>query len=187
MEWTTTYIVSQIFTIIMYVFLGITYYVKDRNKVIIISFLSIVSNMVAYTLLNAWSGLAMCTLGMFRNIVFLIDEKKNGKRDYINKFDIVFLIILTILACIFAIYTYEGFLSLLSIFATMLYTYSVWQKNIRIYKLLGIPVCILWIIYNVYIMSIFGIILESILLVFTIIGNILENKKQKETNSEKNI
>lgn len=32
MELTATYIVSQVFAIIMYIFLGITYYVKDRKN-----------------------------------------------------------------------------------------------------------------------------------------------------------
>ena len=180
MEWTTTYILSQVFTIIMYIALGATYYAKDRNKVLIISFLSIISNMIAYTLLNAWSGLAMCALGMFRNIVFLIDEKKNGKREKINKFDIIFLIILYFLSAILAVYTYEGFLSLLSVFATMVYTYSVWQKKTRIYKLLGIPVCILWVLYNVYIMSIFGIIFESVLLICSVTGYVMDKRKHIE-------
>lgn len=81
------------------------------------------------------------------------------------------------------IITYDGFFSLLSVFATMLYTYFVWQKNTTTYKLLGIPIGILWIAYNIYIFSIFGIILETILLICSISGYILEkNSKQKVNN-----
>ena len=61
----------------------------------------------------------------------------------------------------------------------MLYTYSVWQKKTSIYKLLGIPVGILWILYNIYVQSIFGIILESLLLICSTTGYILEVKKNK--------
>ena len=183
MEWTLTYIVSQVFTIIMYALLGLTYLQKDRKKVIIICFLSIMANMVAYTLLHAWSGLSMCCLGAFRNIVFLIDEKKNGKRDKNNTLDVIFLIELFIMAGILAIFTYDGFLSLLSIFATMLYTYSVWQKKTKVYKLLGIPTCMLWILYNIYIKSLFGIILESTLLICSITGYVLESKKKQKVNA----
>ena len=104
-------------------------------------------------------------------------KEKNGKRDKINKKDIIILVILYVISSILAIFTYNGFLSLLSVFATMLYTYSVWQKKTNIYKLLGIPIGILWILYNIYIKSIFGVILESILLICSTTGYVLEKRK----------
>lgn len=179
MELTVTYILSQVFVIIMYILLALTYYLKDRKKILIISFLSGISSAIAYILLGAWTGFAMCIFAMIRNIIFFIDEKKNGKRDKITKIDIMILIVLILITVIFTIFTYTDFLSLLSVFATSIYTYSVWQKNTKIYKLLGIPTSIVWISYNVYIMSIFGIILESILLICSTIGYILDTKKEK--------
>ncbi len=179
MEWTLAYILSQIFTVITYGLLGATYYAKDRRNILIINFLSIIANGVAYLLLSAWSGLAMCVVALIRNIIFLVDEKKNGKRDKINKTDVIILIILYAISIISAIFTYEGFLSLLSVIATMLYTLSVWQKKTNIYKLLGIPIGVLWIAYNVYVMSIFGTILETVLLICSTTGYFLEVKKRK--------
>ena len=78
------------------------------------------------------------------------------------------------------VFTYDGLLSLLSVIATMTYTYSVWQKKTNVYKFLGIPVGILWILYNIYVKSIFGVILESILLIASITGYLVEVKKQKK-------
>lgn len=176
MELTTTYILSQVFTILMYVLLAITYYVKNRKTVLIISFLSLVANAIAYILLEAYTGLAMCIIALVRNIYFLVDEKKNGKQDEITKKDVVVLIILYIIIGISTCFTYEGFLSLLSVFATMLYTYSVWQKKTLVYKFCGIPVGILWVLYNLYVKSIFGVILEAILLVSSVIGYRLERR-----------
>lgn len=179
MNWGIAYILSQVFTIITYALLAISYYAKDRRKVLIISFLSLIANAIAYIFLSAWTGLAMCAVALIRNIIFLIDENKNGKRETNNKTDIIILIILYIISIISAIFTYDGFFSLLSVFATMLYTFSVWQKKTNIYKLLGIPIGILWILYNIYIQSIFGIILETILLICSTTGYILEIKKNK--------
>lgn len=178
---TTVYIWSQVFTILMYGLLALTYYAKDRKKVLILSFMSLIANVLAYVLLNAYTGLAMCVVALFRNIYFLIDEKKNGISETIGKKDIIVLIILIIAIIISTVFTYEGFLSLLSVFATTIYTYSVWQKKTLVYKFCGIPVGILWILYNLYIKSIFGVILESILLVSSIGGYILEltNKSKK--------
>ena len=117
-----------------------------------------------------------CIVALIRNIIFIIDEKKNGKRDKINKTDISILIGLYVILGGFAILTYDGFLSLLSVFATMLYTYSVWQKKTIIYKFLGIPIGVLWVSYNIYVKSIFGVILEGILLICSVTGYILELK-----------
>ena len=180
MELTISYILSQIFIIINYVFLALSYYAKNRKAVLIINFISLIANILSFVFLNAYSGIAMCLLALVRNIIFLFDEKKNGKSDIITKKDIIILIVLYIIAGISAVFTYEGFFSLLSVFATMLYTYSVWQKKTIIYKLMGIPVGILWILYNIYIMSIFGIILESVLLICSISGYIIELKKNKK-------
>lgn len=187
MEITVAYIISQVFTIIMYILLAITYYVKDRKTVLVINFLALIANGIAYIFLNAYTGLAMCGVALVRNIIFIIDERKNGKRDKIDKKDIFILIILYIISIVSAIFTYDGFFSLLSVFATMLYTYSVWQKKTNIYKLLGIPIGILWISYNIYVKSAFGIVLEAILFICSITGYILEKKRMKvEENIWKN-
>lgn len=180
MEITTAYIISQVFTIIMYILLAITYYAKDRKMVLILSFLSIIANGIAYVLLNAYTGLAMCIVALLRNIIFLVDEKKNGKKDTVDKKDYIILAVLYLISIISAVFTYDGFLSLLSVFATMIYTYSVWQKKTQVYKVLGIPIGILWILYNIFVKSIFGIILESILLICSTTGYILEVRKAKK-------
>lgn len=175
----TTYIISQVFVIIMYTLVSLTYYVSNRKTLLIMSFCAIVSEAIGYTLLHAYTGLAMCFVALIRNAIFLVDEKKNGKSDKITKKDVIILIILYAIAIVSAIFTYEGVLSLLSVVGTMLYTYSVWQKKTIVYKFMGIPVGISWIIYNIYIMSIFGIILETVLLFCSTSGYILELRKSK--------
>ena len=182
MELTPTYIISQVFTVIMYILLGITFYVKERKVVLILNFIATVSIAIAYILLDAWTGLAMCIVVIIRNTIFLLDEKKNGKRDTITKTDIIILIVLYTISIVFSVFSYDEIFSLLSVAATMLNTYSVWQKDIKIYKLLGIPTGILWILYNIYIMSIFGIILESVLLICSTTGYILEKRKTKKNS-----
>ena len=180
MELTLTYVLSQVFIIINYVLLMATYQVKNRKTVLIFNCVSMIAEGLSYIFLSAWSGLAMVFVGIIRNLIFMIDEKKNGKSDRITKKDIIILIVLYIIAIISAIYTYEGFWSLMSVFATMLFTYSVWQKKTKIYKILGIPVGLVWIIYNIYIVSLFGIILESLLLISAVIGIVRENKEKKK-------
>lgn len=174
------YIISQIFTIISYIFLATTYYVKSRRNVLILNCVVQCLFMVAYVLLGAWSGLAMSIVALIRNLFFIVDEKKNGQRDKINKKDIIILVVIYIICIVSAIFTYEGVLSLLPVLSTIIYTFGVCQKNIKIYKLLGIPIEILWVVYNIYIKSLFGTILETVMLGVCTIGYILEVKKNKK-------
>ena len=111
-------------------------------------------------------------------MIFLFGERKNINKDIITKKDIIILIILYLISIISAIFTYDGALCLLSVFATMIYSFSVWQKDTIRYKFLGIPSEGLWLLYNIYIKSIFGIILEGILLISSINGYRLENKRK---------
>ena len=182
MELTLSYIMSQVFTIIMYILFAISYYAKDRKKILILSFLALVANALAYVLLEAYTGLAMCIVAFIRNIIFMIDENKNGKTDKIAKKDIILLIAFYILIIISTVFTYEGVLSLLSVVATMLYTYSVWQKKPKVYKLVGIPVGVLWVLYNIYVKSIFGVILEGILLIASTTGYLAEVNGRKKVD-----
>ena len=179
MNWGTTYILSQVFTVLMYILLALTYFLKDRKKILIVSFTSLIANALEYLFLFAWSGYAMCLFALVRNIIFIVDENKNGKRETINKKDIIILVILYIIVGILAAVTFNGFLSLLSVFGTAIYTYSVWQKKTLVYKFCGIPVGILWLSYNIYVMSLFGIILEGILLIASTSGYLIELKNKR--------
>lgn len=172
------YILSQIFTIAMYGLLVWTYFLKDKRRIVVVSALAIIFNAAAYVLLGAWTGLAMCVVAMLRNLYILWDEKKLGKREKVERRDYVFLAMVYLGIILATLLTYEGFLSLLSVFATSIYTYSIWQKSTKVYKLCGIPVGVLWIAYNLYVGSIFGVILEGVLLVAAIAGCVVEARKE---------
>ena len=179
MKLTLEYILSQVFIIISYLLLMLSYQAKSRKNILVLSNISIVANGISYVFLQAYTGLAMCFVALFRNTIFMVDEKRNGKSDKISKKDIIILVVLYLISLVSTVFTYDGFLSLLSVFATMLYTYSVWQKKTTIYKILGLPIGILWIVYNIYIMSIFGIILETILTISAIYGYFKEKKNKQ--------
>lgn len=181
MEITITYIISQIFTVIGYGLTTSTYHMQKRKTVLILNFLSKFSFAIAYILLGAWSALAMIGVALIRNSVFMIDGNKNVKRNNINRLDVIMLIVVYVITIISGIYTYECFWSLLPIFSTLIYTYSIFQKNIKIYRLLGIPTELFCVIYNFYIKSISAIILGVIPLISSIIGYIKEVKKEKNT------
>lgn len=174
------YIASQIIIAISYTCLGLTYCSKKRKIILILSFFANFTNACAYLLLGAYTSASMCAISIARDIVFIVDEKINGKNNKIVKKDVFILIGVYIVAIISIILTFNGWKSLLYAVASMLYTYSIWQKNNQMYKLLGIPCYIIVIIESIVIKSVLGLILQSIVLVCTIIMFIKTKNEEKQ-------
>ena len=177
------YIISQIFVVLSYASLTTTYFFKNRKFILLFSLLAVICNGFGFFFLGAWSGLAMSIFAIVRNIVFMI-QNKYFKTEKITWIDWLILGILVVVSIVSAVFTFDGFFSLLSIFATMTYTVSVWQKNPTVYKVLGIFASLLWIAYGIYIMSIFSIILESVLLIAELVGTIRAYREKKKIVTE---
>lgn len=181
---TLTYILSQIFVVLCYGCLAATYAIKNRYVLLSVSVAAIVFNGISYTLLGAWAGLAVTIVALIRNIIFMIQEKFEGDKDY-TVADWIVLVVLMMISATFAYYTFDGWLSLFSVFSSVLYTISVWQHNISIYKILGLISSICSIVYFVFIWSLFGFILETAMFVFMVIATIIYFVKlKKEKNKE---
>ena len=175
------YILSQVFVIFHYVMLGTTYLLTSRKKILIFSLISLALNGVSFIFLSAWSGLATVCIAITRNIIFLIQNKirKTEKPNKVTWVDWLILAVLYIISIVSAVFTYDGIFSLLSVIATMVYTLSVWQKNVKAYRILGVVASAIWIGYYVFIKSIFAVILETVVLVIEIISVIKYIKKEK--------
>ena len=65
------------------------------------------------------------------------------------------------------------------IVASIIFTISVWQKNIKVYKILGLISSVLSLVYYIYIASIFAIILEVVLFIFMLVTSIIYFKKER--------
>lgn len=179
MEISPIYIFSQICVIMYYILVIATYQIKSRKKILIMNMVGLIIMGISYFCLSAYSGVSMVILGIVRNTMFYIDEVKGKNSEKITKHNVVELTILIVLAAIFSIFTYEGLLSLMSVAATMIYTISIWQKNTKVYRLLGIPIGVAGILYNVYIKSILGIVFEGFSFISAAIGSFREIFKKK--------
>lgn len=170
MKFDLTYWISQAFVVISYTLLIFTYLTKNRKKIIIFNFFALAATAVTYILLSAYTGLLMIIIAVIRNILLLkYDKEKDQLRN---------LIIVYILTLLSAIFTYTGISTILVVFSCLLYSYSIWQKDTRKYKILAIPISVMWIAYNFCIGSIFTIVFESLLLISAIIG-LIRTKKVK--------
>lgn len=167
----TTYIISQCFVILAIMFLGISYLVKDKKTVLFLGMLCSLFYGLEYLLLGAISGLLTNIISILRNVWFYNNSKKKKKNS------IWVLIVLAIITIISGLFSYASWYSILPIIATILFTYSIWQDNIKHYRYLAIPISLMWIVYNYCYFSIIGVISECVLLIFEILGIIKHNKK----------
>lgn len=170
------YVLSQVSVIIATVFISFTYLLKDRKKILILFILYSLFYGVHYLLLNAITGFLMNLVSIVRNIIFFKHEVKNQDN---NK---LFLLILFSIIIIFTVFSYKDLFSLISMSASLISTYSVWQRNPYIYRILAVIVSVCFIIYAIHINSLFAIITEVMLLITEIIGLCLI-KVQKNVKS----
>lgn len=180
------YILSQVFVLLAYALLGLTYLIKNRKSIIVLSTLSTISFTVSYIFLAAWTGFAMNVVSLLRNLLFYLVARfaKNSKFwDYFT----LFLIYVLLIIC--TIFTFDGVFSLMATVATIAYTFAIWSKKKNNYKIFGLISSLCWIVYNIFIRSILGVVFETVMVICAIIGLIksIENKENNDkTENEQN-
>lgn len=172
---------AELFVLFSYTLLGITYLVKSRNKIFVLSTISQAGFVVSYILLSAWSGFAMGLIGLARNFALFGLSKKETKPKFWNNFTLAATFVLMIICSIF---TFNGFLSLMSVAATGFYSIAIWNENGKFYKFFGILASICWIIYNIFIKLYLSIFFESVMVICAVVG-LLKNKKVHINNEIK--
>ena len=192
-DWNSnTYIASQIFMAIAYILLAATYFITTRWKQLATIMTSNVNMGIGFALLGGWVGVGMVIVALTRDTVSSIINKRREKLSKSaqmknTRADFMWLAVWITGITVATAITYAGPWSLTAYFATFAFTISIWQKNPYIYRLLGILVGVLWIIYNVMLQSLFGTVLESILLLFIIAGLIMFIKNNKKPTAKKKI
>ena len=180
------YILSQVFVVFSYILLGSTYLIKSRSTILYINLCSLICNGVSYFFLGAWSGLGVVCIAILRNALFMIQQRIKALDKYFID-DIIILVFLMIISIVVGIITFDTVWSLFSIFASVTYTVSVWQRNIKVYKILGVLASVFGVVYFIFIGSLFGVILESCMLVISAVGAItyiIKDRKNMIVNKE---
>ena len=168
MDLSMTYIFSQILVVVYYLLYSGTFQLKEKNKILFLGIFATLLSALSYFLLQAYTGIAMCFVAIIRNIWF---SKSKSKRS---------LIIIYLITLLLSLFTYQNIFSILNILATVIYTYSLWQDSIKKYKLLGIIVNGLMIIYDACIKSIMGVVFMLVSFISSIIGYYKERNKKRQ-------
>jgi hypothetical protein len=161
------FVASQIFVLIGFGFLGLTYLLKNRYAILLDVIAAYIALGFGYFFLHAWVALGMCIVVTIQNISSFYLKGKHAKLDLAML--AAWLATLTIVAAAAQTDIWSWF----AYFATVVFLVSTWQKNVTVYKLLGIAVGVLWIVHNIHIENLFGIVAEFVLLAAVAIGLII--------------
>ena len=127
-----------------------------------------------YLVLGAFSAVATNLIGTVRDYIFYVYAKDNKDIPKLIFFIFILIVIVS------GIFTFNGFISLIPIFLSILTTYSIWQNNMKKYRGITVMITALWVIYNLSVGAFVSSIGSIISLVSAIIAIIrLDIKKKK--------
>lgn len=106
-----------------------------------------------YSLLGAWSGAAVCGIGILRETVFLNKHRKWAD----SKLWLAFFFLLSIVS---ASLTWKNAFSILPACASALSILSFWIGKPKLTRVLQLPISISFLIYNIVSLSYTGMVNE---------------------------
>ena len=128
---------------------------------------------IQYFLLNALTGAIISILNTIRCLVFYFYKKKDMKPS------LIVLIIFEVIAVISGIVSWQDMWSLIPIIVTVIYTYGLWQDNVKVIRITTGIVGAGWAIYNVVVKAFVGALQEIAQLISAIIS-FYRGKKEKQ-------
>lgn len=116
-----------------------------------------------YFLLNAYAAMAIALIGIFRESVFLNQDKKWAKSKW-------WLVLFLVCSVVSAIFTWKNIFSILPAIASVLSVISFWKNHPNLTRYLAFPISLCMLAYDVTCYSYAGIINEIFTLVSATIG-----------------
>ena len=150
--------IAQFFGLIAAIFLITSFQINDRKKLLKLQIVSSLFFALQYLFLKAYSGLLMSIIVIFRNYIF---------QDKISTKKIIFMVILMFVGSFF---TFDGIISLLPVIACIEYTIALGQPKLKILRFAELISSALYLIYDIFIIAIAGVISTTFEFIFAIIA-----------------
>lgn len=168
------FIIAQVFGALALTILIISLQKNNKNKLLMYQSVSSLLYAFQYLFLNAYTGCFMNLICMIRNLIFHRYTKTRAP---------IYLLIITIILMIFfSSLSYTGIISLLPMIAVILYSIALWHGNLTVIRTTEIISCSLYILYNIKVLAITGLIATIIELVGAILAVYKFDIKKKKEN-----
>ncbi len=158
------FIVAQFFGILVIIANVLSMQMKNKKQIIFMFILANLFSAINFILLQSYSGAIICSFAIIQTLINKIFENKEQK---VPKMVILIYIVISI---ILGAITFNGFIDIIPIICSILYTMSIIQdkeRNIRKISLLNI---ILWIIYDVVCQAYTAAISDLFMTISTLVG-----------------
>lgn len=155
------FIIAQIIGLIALMALVLSF--QKNNKKTLLKY-QIISNFLyalQYLLLSAMSGFFISIVCAIRNILYSYYQEKTPK---------IYLIIVLITITFLSLLSYTTPISILPGLACFIFSIALYQKDLSITRKIEVIACILYIIYNIRVKAISGLICILIELTSTLIA-----------------
>ena len=135
---------------------------NDKKKILLIQAAASFTFAVHFILLGAFTGVGMNLLEIPRNLIFARKHEKPRQRILTAVFIAAFIIL--------GVFTRENLFSVLPVVAMCISTAVYSLKNPRSIRFCILPVSVLWLTYNILVLSIAGVLTESFCLISIMIA-----------------
>lgn len=153
-----TFYLAQLIGLIGLIILLLSFQRNSRKDLLKYQIMSSSFFSVQYLILGAMSGFVMNITMCIRNLIF--SKYENVPKKYIT----IVVIIMTLLSLL----SYDGPMSLLPCIGSIMYTISLAKSNLKITRIINVLTCTLYIIYDIKVLAIAGLISASIELLSTV-------------------
>lgn len=155
-----------------------SYFSKNRKLILILIIIKSVLQLTQFLLLGGYEAVATYAICIVQGIWFYFNTERGKNKDLIS------LIVISLAFVVSTCFTYVNWTSLLPGVAMLIYCYSTWQDNIKLYRWAGMLISPCMLMYNIVYKSPFGIASESIIWIIEIVGIVMLYVKKKEKNHE---
>lgn len=153
--------IAQVFGIIALIILVVSFQNNDKGKLLKYQIFSSLFFAAQYFCLGALTGALMNLMTLIRNVIY---------KRFKDKVSIIYIILIVVTMIGLSICSYNGVYSLLPAIAVILYSIALAQNNLTITRVVEAMSCSLFIIYNIKVLAISGLILTIIELIFVLIA-----------------
>ena len=170
------YIIGQILGIVAIAMGFISYQTRTQKGLLLMQFATCAVFCFHYLMIGAFTATAMNSIGVVRNAVYYFREKKGSTNKLLP---IIFAVIMAIVGII----TWEAWYSVFVFAGLVINTFCLSfrdPQNVRRSILVTSPMVI---VYDVFVLSIGGIIYESVAIISSVIG-IIRHSKGKQIKAE---
>lgn len=164
------FILAQICGIIALILTVTAVQFKTKEKIVMCSVFANIVVAIQFFLLNAITGAVVSIINTIRCIIFYYYKKKDMKPS------IIILLIFEIIAVVSGIMSWQNIWSIIPIIVTVIYTYGLWQDNVKVIRIATGIAGFGWAIYDIIVMAYVGAIQEASQLISAIIA-LFRNRK----------